>query len=69
MVAPEVKASETEAKITLNALSEMTGFPMELIQEELFMGKTPAEGEVALEDLRAAMLNFIDATLLKDENE
>lgn len=69
MVAPEVKASETGAKITLNALSEMTGFPMELIQEELFMGKTPAEGEVALEDLRAAMLNFIDATLLKDENE
>lgn len=71
MVAPEVNVPQgvKGEKITLNALSEMTGFPLELIQQELFMGKTPVEGEVALEDLRAAMLNFIDATLLKDENE
>ena len=69
MVAPEVNVPEAESKVTLNALSEMTGFPMELIQQELFMGKSLEEGEVALEDLRAAMLNFIDATLLKEENE
>ena len=70
MVAPEVNVPEAveSKKITLSALSEMTGFPVELIQQELFMGKSPVEGEVALEDLRAAMLNFIDATLLKDEN-
>ncbi len=69
MVAPEANVPQAESKITLNALSEMTGFPMELIQQELFMGKSPADGEVALEDLRAAMLNFIDATLLKDDSE
>ena len=71
MVAPEMKVhGGSEAKkISLAALSEMTGFPMEMIQEELFMGKSLDEGEVALEDLRAAMLNFIDATLLKEEHE
>lgn len=55
-------------KISLAALSEMTGFPMELIQKELFTG-VAADGEVALEDLRAAMLNFIDATMMADEKE
>ncbi len=54
-------SSETK-KISLAALSEMTGFPLEMIQQELFLGQT---GEVALEDLRAAMLNYIDSTLLE----
>lgn len=70
MVAPEMNVQETVGKkISLASLSEMTGFPMELIQQELFMGQPLVEGEVALEDLRAAMLNFIDATLLKEEQE
>jgi hypothetical protein len=55
-------------KISLAALSEMTGFPMELIQQELFTG-VQADGELELEDLRAAMLNFIDATLLAEEKQ
>jgi hypothetical protein len=56
---------DSNKKISLAMLSEMTGFPMELIQQELFLGKAEG-GEVALEDLRAAMLNFIDATILEE---
>jgi|NOAtaT_6_FD_contig_51_3888524_length_232_multi_2_in_0_out_0_1 hypothetical protein len=53
-------------KISLEQLSEMTGFPMELIQQELFTGVSSDDG-VALEDLRAAMLSFIDSTLLQQD--
>lgn len=68
MVTKEVSGLEmgSEAKkISLEALSEMTGFPLELIQQELFLGKAE-DNEVSLEDLRAAMLNFIDATILQE---
>ncbi len=57
---------ELARKVSLEQLAEMTGFPIELIQQELFTGVNSDEG-VALEDLRAAMLNFIDATLLQDD--
>jgi len=61
-------AGETNKKVSLAALSEMTGFPVELIQQELFMGQAGEEG-VSLEQLRAAMLSFIDATLLDEEKK
>lgn len=59
---------ETNKKVSLAELSEMTGFPIELIQQELFLGQKSEEG-VSLEQLRAAMLNFIDSTLLEEEKE
>ncbi len=58
--------NETNKKVSLTELAAMTGFPVELIQQELFMGQQNEEG-VSLEELRAAMLNFIDATLIQDE--
>lgn len=58
--------SEANKKVSLTELAAMTGFPVELIQQELFMGQQSDEG-VSLEDLRAAMLNFIDATLIDGE--
>ncbi|MBY0517634.1 MAG: hypothetical protein K2P81_12030 [Bacteriovoracaceae bacterium] len=64
-VSPEV-ANEVQKKVSLESLSQMTGFPVELIQQELFLGQTPEEG-VSLEELRSAMLNFIDSTLLNDK--
>lgn len=57
----EVRAS----KISLNTLAEMTGFPVELIQQELFSAEASAEDEgVSLEDLRKAMLSYIDSAML-----
>ena len=58
--------NEANKKVSLTELAAMTGFPVELIQQELFMGQQNDEG-VSLEELRAAMLNFIDATLIEDE--
>ena len=58
--------NEANKKVSLTELAAMTGFPVELIQQELFMGQQNDEG-VSLEELRAAMLNFIDATLIDDE--
>ena len=65
IVTPEAQA-DGKSKVSLAALSEMTGFPVELIQQELFMGQPNSEG-VSLEELRAAMLKFIDATLIEEE--
>jgi hypothetical protein len=44
----------------------MTGFSADLIQQELFQGKGSEDG-VSLDELRAAMLTFIDTTLLEDK--
>lgn len=55
-----------DGKISLEVLAKMTGFPLEMIQQEIFAGEENAEG-VSLEDLRAAMLSYIDSTLLNDD--
>ncbi len=60
------QAADAHKKVSLEKLSEMTGFPVELIQQELFLGQKTKEG-VSLEELRKAMLTFIDSTLLSDE--
>lgn len=52
----------TNGKVSLEVLAKMTGFPVEMIKEEIFNGKS--EGEVSLEDLRTAMLSYIDSTML-----
>lgn len=57
--------TETNGKITLEMLSKMTGFPIELIKEEVF--KNQNSDEVSIEELRAAMLSYIDSTMLSDK--
>ncbi len=49
-------------KISLDALAKMTGFPVEMIKEEIFKGQD--DQDVSLENLRSAMLNYIDSTML-----
>ncbi len=57
--------SDKNGRISLETLSKMTGFPVEMIQDEIFQGK--GSGEISLEDLRAAMLTYIDSTILTKE--
>ena len=52
------------AEISLEVLAKMTGFPIEMIKEEVFKGQEGSE--VSLEDLRTAMLSYIDSTMLND---
>lgn len=54
--------SEQNGKISLEALAKITGFPIEMIKEEIFKGQN--DQEVSLEDLRTAMLSYIDSTML-----
>jgi hypothetical protein len=63
MVGSEVK----DAKVSLETLAKMTGFPVELIKEEVFSGKISSQ--VSLEELRAAMLTYLDSTMLINEEK
>lgn len=54
--------SEKNGKISLEALAKMTGFPIEMIKEEIFKGQN--DQDVSLDDLRTAMLSYIDSTML-----
>jgi hypothetical protein len=58
---------EKETKISLEELASMTGFPIEMIQEEIFQGL--GTEDVSLSELRAAMLNYIDSTMLMENTK
>lgn len=65
MMAPDLNLNGSEnknGKISLEALAKMTGFPVEMIKEEIFKGQN--DSDVSLDDLRAAMLSYIDSTML-----
>lgn len=53
---------EKGGKVSLEMLAKMTGFPVELIKEEVFKGENTEQ--VSLEELRSAMLSYIDSTML-----
>ena len=50
-------------KVNLERFAELTGFPLELIRKELFSTKETS-GEISLEELRGAMLAYLDSTML-----
>lgn len=65
MMAQELNLTGSEnknGKVSLEALAKMTGFPIEMIKEEIFKGQN--DQEVSLDDLRSAMLSYIDSTML-----
>lgn len=69
MTVNNTPAESLESKgttVSLEVLAKMTGFPLELITEEIFNGKNTKD-EVSLEELRSAMLNFIDSTMLVED--
>jgi hypothetical protein len=58
---------DKNGKVSLEVLAKMTGFPVELIKEEIFKGEST--DQVSLEDLRSAMLSYIDSTMLMSEEK
>lgn len=60
-----VGCDERGEKVSLEMLSKMTGFPIDLIKSEVFKGE--GSEEVSLEELRSAMLSYIDSTMLIEE--
>lgn len=63
-----VGSEEKNSKVNLEAFAKMTGFPIDLIKDEVFNGQKN-ENEVSLEELRSAMLSFIDATMLDSKTK
>lgn len=57
-----VITEETDA-VTLQSLSDLTGFPVEMIKSELFAGVENVDS-IQLKDLRSAMMSYIDETML-----
>lgn len=57
--------------IHLDSLAKLTGFPVEKIKEELLIEGTEegATESISLGSLRAAMLNYLDSGILKEEAE
>jgi hypothetical protein len=58
---------EKNGKVSLETLATLTGFPVELIREEVFKGEVASQ--VSLDELRSAMLAFIDSTMLNAEEK
>lgn len=58
---------EKSGKVSLETLAKMTGFPVEMIKEEIFNGE--GQEQVSMNELRAAMLSYIDTTMLMDDEK
>lgn len=59
--------NKTSEKISLDSLSELTGFPVEVIVKELFSAREfPSTDGVSLAELRQAMLEYINETMLQE---
>ena len=63
----ESSAKDKQEIVTLKSLSELTGFPVKMIKEELFSDKNFSEETVSLDDLRVAMMSYLDQTMLQDQ--
>lgn len=64
----ESEAKEKQEMVTLKSLSDLTGFPVKMIKEELFNEKQLSEETVSLDDLRKAMVSYLDQTMLEEED-
>jgi hypothetical protein len=56
-----VSASEN---FNMQALSDLTGFPIEMLQKELHLTAEDIENGISLEILREKMLNYVDQVML-----
>lgn len=64
--APTGEQSKAKEKVSLQQLAELTGFSPEIIKQELFPSNE-GDDAVSLEELRSLMMNYIDATMLTQE--
>lgn len=61
-------SKDNQEMVSLESLADLTGFPVEMIRTELFKSELSDE-KVSLSELRKAMVNYIDATMLEEASE
>ncbi len=60
--------NQANDSITLDSLSALTGFPVDMIKKELFeSSEISGSQEIPLKELRSAMMSFLDQTMLNSE--
>ncbi|MCO4753540.1 MAG: hypothetical protein KC478_03615 [Bacteriovoracaceae bacterium] len=59
--------TQDQEMVSLESLADLTGFPVKMIKEELFNSEA-AQEKVSLDELRKAMVSYIDATMLEEAN-
>ncbi|MCM2350117.1 MAG: hypothetical protein NDI69_08840 [Bacteriovoracaceae bacterium] len=64
---PTKGQEEKNGKVSLEMLAKMTGFPVEMIKEEIFKGE--GDDQVSMDELRSAMLSYIDSTMLIEDQK
>lgn len=60
----EVRLEESKEEVNLSTLSDLTGFPVDFIKKELMLDGD-ASNEMALQELRSKMLNYLDRTMME----
>lgn len=64
----ETKMFNDESMVSLQSLSDLTGFPIEFLKNELLIGnKLSFDNKISMDDLRKAMCFYLNSTML-DEN-
>jgi hypothetical protein len=60
-----MNTKEENQVVDLNNFANLVGFPVELVKKELFNSNEEGK-EVTLNELRQAMLTYLDNTMLND---
>ena len=61
-----MNSDKENTQVSLAALAEMAGLPLDLVKKELFKGE---EVETcSLDQIRSAMINYIDSEMLSSES-
>ena len=55
---------KSEEKVDLNSFAELTGFPVDLIKNELLMDQN--QEDINLDELREAMLQYLNKTMMEE---
>ncbi len=62
----ESRKKSEDIIVSLQTLSDLTGFPFEVIRKELLLDeKAKAEDEISMQELRELMAKFIDKTMME----
>lgn len=61
-------SDSNEQTVSLDALSKLTGFPVEFIKAELFLNELKSSEPIPLANLRSHMLKFLKRSMAKENS-
>lgn len=58
--------TEENQSVDLRKFAEMAGFPIELVKKELFQNNEGSEESISLDNLRKAMISYLNKNMLQE---